>query len=47
MFGKEKARGALNTVLEEWKPENLDIAHGECFSDGTATKVIAHALRWI
>mmetsp|Transcript_8481 Transcript_8481/g.9991 ORF Transcript_8481/g.9991 Transcript_8481/m.9991 type:complete len:251 (-) Transcript_8481:374-1126(-) len=47
MCGKDKARAALNTVLEEWKPEQLVIAHGECVADGTATEVVRDALSWI
>lgn len=47
MFGKNKARAAKTTVLEEWKPDNLIIAHGQCVNDGTATKVMEQALKWI
>ena len=47
LFGKKKARAAKATVLEEWKPENLIIAHGLCVNDGTATKVMEKALKWI
>ena len=47
MFGKKKARAAKAIVLEEWKPENLIVAHGLCLNDGTATEVMKQALNWI
>jgi hypothetical protein len=47
LFGKNKVRAAKSTVLNEWKPENLIIAHGHCVDDGTATKVIEQALKWM
>lgn len=47
MFGKKKARAAKAVVLDEWKPENLIIAHGDCVNDGTATAVITKALKWM
>ena len=47
MFGKKKARAAKAVVVDEWKPEQLIIAHGDCVSDGTATAVIEKALKWM
>jgi len=47
MFGKKKARAAKAVVVDEWKPENLIIAHGSCVDDGTATAVIEKALKWM
>ena len=47
MFGKKKARAAKSVVVDEWKPENLIIAHGDCVKDGTATSVIQKALKWM
>lgn len=47
MFGKKKARAAKAVVLDEWKPEQLLLAHVDCVSDGTATAVIENALKWM
>lgn len=47
MFGKKKARAAKAVIVNEWKPDNLIIAHGECVQDGTATAVIEKALKWM
>jgi hypothetical protein len=47
MFGKKNARAAKAVIIDEWKPEQLIIAHGDCVNDGTATAVIKKALKWM
>jgi hypothetical protein len=47
LVGKEQARLARDCIVNDWKPENLIIAHGECVKDGTATEVISKALGWL
>jgi hypothetical protein len=47
LTGKEQARKARDVIVEDWKPDKLIIAHGECVSDGTATEVISKALGWL
>jgi len=44
--GLPQARTARTKVLEEWKPEKLIIAHGEC-ADTNATDIIRQALSWM
>jgi hypothetical protein len=44
-LGQEPVRKARNVIIEQWKPDRLLIAHGDCVQSG-ATGVIDKALDW-
>lgn len=52
-FGKAQARQARDVMIQEWKPKQLIIAHGECVkwhgksNESEATDVIATGLSWL
>jgi hypothetical protein len=47
LFGKDQARKARDIIINDWKPQHLIIAHGDCVTDGSATTVIGKALGWL
>jgi hypothetical protein len=47
LLGKDQARNARDTIINDWKPHHLIIAHGDCVTDGSATTVIDKALGWL
>ena len=47
MFGKEQTRKVRDVILNDWKPENLILAHAECVVDGRASEVISNAFSWL
>jgi hypothetical protein len=44
LAGKEEARLARDVIVNDWKPKQMIIDHGNCVGEGTATQVISKAL---
>jgi hypothetical protein len=47
LVGKEEAKLARDVIVNDWKPKQMIIAHGDCVKDGTATQIISKALGWL